>query len=168
MKRRKFIKGTSLATVSTCLSPCDIISGKHGEKHPELKKHKIKKIEKVVFTYHWPRHVGKNAIKDNHGQHHKSNAFKVYTDQGATGWALGSNRVEDHDLVKLQGRSVSELISPADGVRQDISPHLDLALHDLMGVILDTPVYKLIDARGTSSTPHLQWHDLLRRTGAER
>ena len=153
MKRRKFIKGTSLATVSTCLSPCEIISGINGEKHPELKKHKIKKIEKVVLTYHWPRHVGKNAIKDNHGQHHKSNAFKVYTDQGATGWALGSNRVEDHDLVKLQGRSVSELISPADGVRQDISPHLDLALHDLMGVILDTPVYKLIDARGTSSTP---------------
>jgi len=30
---------------------------------------------------------------------------------------------------------------------------MDLALHDLMGVILDKPVYKLLGAQGTKSTP---------------
>ena len=38
-------------------------------------------------------------------------------------------------------------------VRQDLSPYVDLALHDLMGVILDKPVYQLIGANGTKKTP---------------
>jgi L-alanine-DL-glutamate epimerase-like enolase superfamily enzyme len=38
-------------------------------------------------------------------------------------------------------------------MRRDLSPFVDLALHDLMGVILDKPVYKLLGARGTKNTP---------------
>jgi D-galactarolactone cycloisomerase len=38
-------------------------------------------------------------------------------------------------------------------MRHDLSPHMDLALHDLMGVILDKPVYKLLGAGGPKSTP---------------
>ncbi len=153
MERRDFIQKTALGTGIACISPWNVFAGITGEKHPELKKHKITKIEKVKFEFHWPRHVGKNSRKGNHGQHHKSVAFKIYTDQGAMGWALGSNSIKDKDLEQLQGKSVSELISPENGIRQELSPHLDLALHDLMGIILDKPVYQLIGGKGTESTP---------------
>ena len=69
------------------------------------------------------------------------------------GWALGRNRCSDEDLFGLEGKLVSELISPEKGMRQDLSPYLDLPLHDLMGVILNKPVYELLGANGTKNTP---------------
>ena len=153
MERRKFIQSTALGAGLTCLSPLDIFAGPNGEKFPELKKHKITKIERVEYDYHWPRHVGKNARRGNHGQYHKSDAFKLYTDKGAMGWALGDRRISDEELFQPQGKLVSELISPEKGLRHDLSPYLDLALHDLMGVILDKPVYQLFGAKGTKNTP---------------
>ena len=45
--------------------------------------------ERLKYRYNWPRHVGKNASKGNHVQYHSDDAFKLYTDQGATGWVLG-------------------------------------------------------------------------------
>jgi D-galactarolactone cycloisomerase len=153
MKRRKFIQTAVLGTGFACLPASKLIGGINGEKYPELKKHKITKVEKIQYDYHWPRHVGKNARIGIHGQHHKSDAFKLYTDQGAMGWALGSNKIDDQQLHQLQGQLVSELISPEKGLRSDLSPFVDLALHDLMGVILQKPVYKLLGAKGTKNTP---------------
>jgi L-alanine-DL-glutamate epimerase-like enolase superfamily enzyme len=153
MKRRKFIQSTALGTGFACLSPFEIFAGINGEKYPELKRHEITKVERIKYEYHWPRHVGKNARKGNHGQYHKSDAFKLYTDQGAMGWALGDRRIDDKELFQLKGKLVSELISPEKGLRQDLSPFVDLALHDLMGVILDKPVYQLLGAKGTKNTP---------------
>jgi D-galactarolactone cycloisomerase len=153
MQRRKFIQTTVLGTGSACFSAPKIFDGVNGEKYPKLKRHKIDKIERVKYEYHWPRHVGKNARRKAHGQFHKSEAFKLFTDQGAMGWALGSNKIEDQQLSQLQGRFVSELISPEKGMRQDLSPFVDLALHDLMGIILHKPVYKLLGAKGAKNTP---------------
>jgi len=153
MQRRNFIQTTVLGAGITCISAPHLFAGVNGEKYPELKKHKITKIEKVIYDYHWPRHVGKHARRGNHGQYHKSEAFRLYTDQGAMGWALGSNKIEDQELNKLQGQLVSELISPEQGIRKDLSPFVDLALHDLMGVILGEPVYKLLGAKGAQGNP---------------
>ena len=153
MKRRKFVQNTALGLGLACLSPLDILAGINGEKHPELKKHKITKVERVKYEFHWPRHVGKNARLDNHGQYKSDEVFKLHTDQGAMGWALGRNRCSDEDLFGLEGKLVSELISPEKGMRQDLSPYLDLPLHDLMGVILNKPVYELLGANGTKNTP---------------
>ena len=152
MERRKFIQSTALSTGFTCMSPWNISAGINGERYPALKTHKISKVEKVDFEYHWPRHVGKNARRENHGQHHKGVAFKIYTDQGAMGWALGSKNIDDEDLFEIKGKLVSEVISPENGIRQHVSPSLDLALHDLLGVILDKPVYELVGGKGTKST----------------
>jgi len=153
MQRRKFIQGTALGTGLTCLSPWNVIANINGERYPELKKHKIAKVERVRYEYHWPRHVGKNARKGNHGHFKNSQAFRLFTDQGAMGWALGDSRIKDKDLFQLQGQLVAGLISPEDGLRQDLSPFVDLALHDLMGVILNKPVYQLLGLKGTKKTP---------------
>ncbi len=152
MQRREFIQTTALGTGFACLSASKLFGGVNGEKYPELKKHKIAKAELVKYEYHWPRHVGKNSRIGVHGQFHKSEVLKLTTDQGATGWALSSNKIEDQ-INQLQGKFVSELISPENGMHHDMSPYMDLALHDLMGVILDTPVYKLIGAKGQKNTP---------------
>ncbi len=153
MERRKFIQSTALGTGLACVSPWEIFAGINGEKYPELKRHKITKVERINYEYHWPRHVGKNARKGNHGQYHQSEVFKLYTDQGAMGWALGRDRLSDEELFQLEGKLVSDLISPENGIRPDLNPLVDLALHDLMGVILQEPVYKLLGANGTKKTP---------------
>ena len=139
MNKRDFIRNTALGLGLACLSPLDILAGINGEKHPELKKHKITKVERVKYEFHWPRYVGKNARQAGHGQYKSDEVFKLHTDQGAMGWALGRNRCSDEDLFGLEGKLVSELISPEKGMRQDLSPYLDLPLHDLMGVILNKP-----------------------------
>ena len=77
MQRRKFIQTTLLGTGSVYLSASDLFAGVNGEKYPELKKHKITKVERVKYDYHWPRFAGKNARKGNHGQYHTSEAFKL-------------------------------------------------------------------------------------------
>jgi len=153
MKRRTFIQSTALGTGFACLSPWNVFAGINGEKYPELKKHKITKVERIKHNYHWPRHVGKNAQKDNHGQYKSDEIFKLHTDQGAMGWALGRNLLSDEEFFQLEGKLVSELISPDKGMRQDLNPLVDLALHDLMGVILKKPVYQLLGTKGTINTP---------------
>jgi len=112
MERRKFIQSTALGAGLACVSPWEIFAGINGEKYPELKRHKITKVERINFEYHWPRHVGKNARKGNHGQYHESEVFKLYTNQGAMGWAIGRDRLSDEGLYQLEGNLVSDLISP--------------------------------------------------------
>lgn len=153
MERRKFIENATLVTGFSCLSPLNAFAGLNGELYPELKKHKITKVERLKHDYHWPRSVGKNARLDNHGQYKTDEIFKLQTNQGAMGWALGRNKISDEELFQLEGKLVSELISPEKGMRQDLSPYVDLALHDLMGVILNKPVYELLGAKGTKNTP---------------
>jgi len=152
MQRKQFIKTTVLGTGVACIFPSKLFAGVNGEKYPELKNHKIKKAELVKYNYHWPRFVGKNARKGVHGQFHSYDALKLTTDQGAVGWALSSNKIKGQ-LNQIEGKIVSELISPEYGMRSGLSPYMDLALHDLMGVILNKPVYELIGAKGTKNTP---------------
>jgi L-alanine-DL-glutamate epimerase-like enolase superfamily enzyme len=154
VKRRSFIRNTLLGSI---IPPnyIKLFSGINGEDYPELKKHRIIRVERVKHSYHWPRHVGKNARKGNHGQYNSDDIFKLFTDQGAMGWALGRNKKDfsDQELNFLQGKLVSELISPEKGIRKDLSRYIDLALHDLMGIILNKPVYKLIGNNGIKDTP---------------
>jgi len=153
MQRRQFIQKAAIGTGLACLHASNLFGGVNGEKYPELKKHKITKVERLKHDYHWPRPVGKNAKNDNHGQYKTDDIFKLHTDQGAMGWALGRSKISDEELFQLKGKLISEVISPEKGMRQDLSPYVDLVLHDLMGVILNKPVYKLLGAKGTKNTP---------------
>lgn len=153
MDRRKFVKNTFLGSGLVSFSSFKIFDEINSENHPELKKHKIIKVERSNFKFHWPRFVGKNARKADHGQYHSDEIFKLFTDQGAIGWGLGRNSLSNQELKQLEGKKVSELISPELGVRQGLSPYVDFALHDLMGIILNKPVYQLIGNKGEKNTP---------------
>lgn len=153
MERRHFIKHIGLATANTLLAT-QLLHAKSTNSliYPELAKHKIDKTELVEVNYHWPRNVGKNGKRDVHGQYKKFTALKIYTDQGATGWGMSSTRINEL-LPTLKGKNISELIEPGVGIMPDVNKHLDIALHDLMGMILNKPVYSLLGAKGTKATP---------------
>ena len=152
MQRRKFIQTTALGIGFAYLSASKLFGVVTGEKYPELKKHKIARAELVAYNFHWPRHVGKNSRKGVHGQFHKNEVLKLTTDQGAVGWGLSSIKIKGQ-VKQLQGKFVSQLVSPENGLLQGLSHYMDFALHDLMGVILHKPVYELLGAKGTKKTP---------------
>jgi L-alanine-DL-glutamate epimerase-like enolase superfamily enzyme len=107
-------------------------------------------VEFGSASYNWPRHVGKNARIGVHGQYHTAGYVKLYTDQGASGWGLGSAREEDREVLEesMTGKTVDTLIHPSLGISEDVHRAFDIALHDLAGVILGQPVYRMLGADG--------------------
>ena len=135
------------------LADKNLFANINAEKFPGLAKHKIQKAELVTVNYQWPRFVGKNGARDVHGQYNKENVLKIYTDQGAMGWGLTDNRVSS-SLSFIQGKKVSDLITPDKGLTDGLNVlYFDLPLFDLLGVIMDKPVYKILDGSGTKETP---------------
>lgn len=156
MKRREFFALTSCSAGIMSLGlPLQGVSQKllntsFDENH-ELSKHTIVKSELLEVKYRWPRFVGKNGRIDFHGQHNKCTVLKIYTDQGAMGWGL-SGRNAGSAFQNIQNKKVSELIIPGQGLIDGLDKSLDFALHDLMGIILNKPVYKLLGNKGPKET----------------
>lgn len=100
---------------------------------------------------HYPRTVGRNARLGSHGDGGESAVVVLRTDSGATGWAMTEQSVAPGLDDTLTGRPLSELIDPATGLRDARHHAYDAALHDLLGVVTDQPVYALLGGRGPTS-----------------
>jgi len=123
------------------------------DEYPELAKHKIEKADIISLDYHWPRLVGRNGTKDVHGQYNKTTILRVKTDQGAEGWGISEGKAID-SLSTIIGKKVVEIITPDHGLIAGLDTfHFDFALFDLMGVILQKPVYQILGANGPASVP---------------
>ncbi|MDX1284969.1 MAG: hypothetical protein R3182_08160, partial [Draconibacterium sp.] len=153
MKRKEFIKlaGTTLA-VTTFTPPIWATTAERAINKKELDKHIIDKCELIELKYRWPRFVGKNGRIDFHGQDKKCTALKMYTNQGAMGWGLSNPKAEEL-IPMVINKKVADLIQPGTGIVEGLDNRMDFALHDLMGVILNQPVHKLIGGKGTKETP---------------
>lgn len=151
--RRTFLKSTALLGTSVSFGGCGVnSSSKVGTYNETLASHVIEDTQVFPVNYHWPRFVGKNGRIDFHGQDKVSTACKLITDQGAVGWGIGArNAKENVDL--LLNKKVSDLISVDDGILNPALHGWDIALHDLMGVVLDKPVYQLLGAEGPKASP---------------
>ena len=124
-------------------------------KNSELSKHTIDKVEFGRARLHWPRLVGKNARIGVHGQYNGENYVKLFSNQGAQGWGMTSYDVkEDLEVIKnsVLGRNVNQLFDPGSGILTGVHKAFDLALHDLSGIILDQPVYRMLGAAGSRET----------------
>lgn len=152
MKRKQFLKLSGSSLAATTLAP-EIWAGtnRRRTKIEDLDNHIIDKCELIQLKYQWPRFVGKNGRIDFHGQNKMCTALRLRTNQGASGWGL-SNSMAEELFPLLENKKVSDLIRPEKGISQELDRSVDFALHDLMGVILDQPVYKLIGNRGTNET----------------
>lgn len=154
MQRSSFLKLTGAAIMGTAVVPkmwaqtCTEF-----QQFEELGKHKIDKCELMEVDFHWPRFVGKNGRRDDHGQFHKSTILKLHTDKGAMGWGMTNRKEAESQLPSLLNKKVSEVFIPGRGVVSGLTRPVDFAVHDLAGVILNKPVYQLLGSKGKKETP---------------
>lgn len=121
----------------------------------ELTRHRIVSIEPSVVRSVLARPIGRNAMRDGHGDGRELPVVIVRTDRGATGWGHagtgGVARLAGLDHVDaLLGRSLADLLDPARGVIDDAARVLDIPLHDLAGRVLGMPVYAMLGASGST------------------
>lgn len=145
--RRHFL-GSSLAAALS-LSMAGKGSGASPAAAPAenaLRKHRITAIDFKRVSQPYPRHVGKNAVRDVHGRGSQPEVAILTTDQGAVGWGClrGSPEKLAAEKSGMMGRTVAELFDPATGYRVPEALPYDVPLHDLAGVILGLPVWKMI------------------------
>jgi D-galactarolactone cycloisomerase len=108
---------------------------------------RISSVRLARLDTRYPRTVGRNARLGSHGDGPGSDVAVLVTDDGRTGWGLVEG--PPGDVSRVEGRALSELADPAVGVLDPADRWLDVALHDLLGVVHDAPVHALLGGRGT-------------------
>jgi D-galactarolactone cycloisomerase len=106
----------------------------------------ITRVDVVALPTHYPRRVGRNARLGSHGTGGESRVAVISTDTRHTGWGLVEG--PGGDVGDVVGHLLSELVDPATGTRHERHLWLDVALHDLLGVVQDLPVHALLGGRG--------------------
>ncbi|MDC6365878.1 MULTISPECIES: enolase C-terminal domain-like protein [Flavobacteriaceae] len=148
MKRRKFIQNTTLGSTGLLFSGVPLFTTSCKSSKDELSLHTIDKVELAEVHYEWPRLVGKNGVSDVHGQKQRRPILKIYTDQGAMGWGITNWDVKK-ELDILNGKKLSELISPESGIADGLNVHyFDVPLFDLMGMVLNKPIHEILGGKG--------------------
>ena len=157
MIRRDFLIKSGILSTGVLLTGKSILTSCTGSgKYRELAKHNIDKVEFGHINWSWPRFVGKNGRIGRHGQHHRLNVVQLHTDQGASGWgaaAHGKGKDKEELASLITGKTVDQLLNPETGILADNYLPFDFALHDLAGIILDMPVYKMLGSKGPKTTP---------------
>jgi L-alanine-DL-glutamate epimerase-like enolase superfamily enzyme len=149
MKRRNFIQNISGGTAAIYLSANPFVSQSNNifSNISELDYHTIEKISTKKVRINYPRFVGKNAIKGNHGWGYNEIVCELITDKGAKGWGVVLWGYSEDEVVKyVTNKKVSDLFLPAVGVIDPAAALCDVALHDLAGNILNKPVYEIMGA----------------------
>ncbi len=154
MKRRDFVKSIGLCGLQACVAnPLSLRAAEESDSAAgELGEHIIDHAELLEVNFRWPRFVGKNGRIGDHGQHKKCTVLTLRTHQGAMGWGL-SHRNAEKQLNGVKGSSLAQLIAPGRGISAGVPKTYDFALHDLMGVVLWKPVYRLLGAQGPKASP---------------
>lgn len=116
-----------------------------------LSDHVIDQVKTLKIRNRFTRLNGKNSRRAEHAYGDEFAVKVLYTNQGAMGWGLTNgafyNQDKSSDALVL-GKKVSELIEADTGIKNDALVSFDFALHDLAGVILQTPVYRLLGSSG--------------------
>lgn len=113
----------------------------------QLSEHKIVEVRGGLVRNRWPRLIGKNGKRAEHGYGQLTNIVMLKTDTGFTGWGVGA---ADRTLqLFLEGSRLSDVFSPEIGVFHKGYLAADMALHDLAGNIMGIPVSKMINPNST-------------------
>lgn len=149
MVRRDFIQKLSLGSAGAFIG-VDTVKGKNSldfSNYKELRYHTIEKITSKKVRINFPRFVGKNAIRGNHGSCYDVTVCELVTDKGASGWNVELWKLPFQEAEKyVIGKKISDLFLPQKGLMDPNAAYFDIALHDLAGKILGIPVYKLMGA----------------------
>jgi len=157
MIRREFLIKSGFFSATALFAGKSVLTSCTGSgNYRELAKHTIDHVGFGQINWSWPRFVGKNGRIGRHGQHHKVDIIQLSTDQGASGWgtaAYGRGKDPAYLASLVKGKTVDQLFHPDTGVLADDYLPFDFALHDLAGMIMDMPVYKMLGAKGPKATP---------------
>ncbi len=118
-----------------------------------LSNHVIDRVQTLKIRNRFTRLNGKNARRAEHAYGDEFAVKVLYTDQGAMGWGLTSGPFYSQDKSVdslVLNKRVDELIHPDTGILSGALAPFDFALHDLAGVILRTPVYRMLGNRGSN------------------
>lgn len=120
-----------------------------------LQDHLIHAIDSRTVYLKWPRYVGKNAAREDHGNGTEIKVVILRTNQGAAGWGIQRGKDEQLALAKeyALGKTLSDLFLPSVGYLHPSLYPLDLALYDLAGIITGMPVWKLLGGRQAAPSP---------------
>ena len=123
-----------------------------------LSGHRIEKVAFYRFRARYPRLHGKNARLSYHGFGGEVTAAKIWTDQGAVGLGEIIGNLEEARQAGewVTGKSVSEVFAAEKGILSEAVKPLDIALHDLAGVILGIPVSEMISE---AAAPYARVYD---------
>lgn len=122
-----------------------------------IREHKIQTVKTFRIRNRYHRLNGKNSRRGEHAYGDEFIAKEIKTDKGVSGWGLATSKAFWNDLSamnrydkELTGMRVSELIDPAVGILDDQYQMYDFALHDLVGNILQQPVFRIIGNAGNN------------------
>ncbi len=116
---------------------------------------RITKITEVDIVGDRPKMIGKNAVRDDHGQRCREHLVRLYTNDGHHGFGVG--RPKEDTLRALVGKNPFDFFEPAVGIRDAAGTsgvkEVEFALWDLIGRVLEKPVYQLIADPGSAAAP---------------
>ena len=152
MKRRTFLHTLpgSLASAFLLYHPTQGMASSllqpFAAEDKDLSAHTLSALQFSEVQMQWPRQVGKNAQLDVHGHGPKERICIITTNQGAKGWGMTRGNQQSLEAAETyaKGKKLTEVFDVAVGVKNEQALPLDVALHDLAGVILDKPVYELL------------------------
>ncbi len=113
---------------------------------------RIVRVETAELCCAYPRIVGKNSHLGSHGSGPTAPIVLIYAERsGAVGWGLLG--APPDRLPDITGRRLADLFDPEHGVIADDALPFDFALHDLAGILLGQPVFRMLGPAGGASVP---------------
>ncbi|MEG1776576.1 MAG: enolase C-terminal domain-like protein, partial [Clostridia bacterium] len=115
----------------------------------------IERVSFHSFRARYPRLHGKNARLSYHGFGGEVMIARITTRQGASGWGQLSTSLEDAmaAVSLLEGKALTAVFDPNEGILNPALQAFDIPLHDLAGVILNLPVSKMISKTAVEQVP---------------
>jgi len=116
----------------------------------ELSQHRIVKIEARRLQDRYPRMVGRNAKGNPAGRGGSYQLRMLTTDKDKRGW--GMSAPPEERVRKFVGARVGDIFGLENGPIEEAFA-IQIPLYDLVGNILEVPVYELLGARGPQGIP---------------
>ncbi len=126
---------------------------------------RLARIELAHLEGTRPRHAGKNARLDDHGNRIRLPLARVTADDGSTGF--GPVRASHDRLAALIGAELDGVVDPSTGVRQDLR-EIEYPILDLMARREGVPVFRLLKRHDAAIDPATAARAVLRHVALLR
>jgi L-alanine-DL-glutamate epimerase-like enolase superfamily enzyme len=143
LSRRSFLAGAAAAVLAAGFGDCRLRSGCSAGP-------RIRRVSSYALEAPRWKPIGRNARAEDHGRVAKDTLLRIETDAGVEG--IGPSWGTRRQAAGLLGRRPLELYRPGVGPESSLGGG-DAPLWDLVGRLLDTPVWRLLGGEGPEWVP---------------